>query len=258
MSWRSRRQGAYLGVFLLLVFLVVSIIVYPIVFKTPTCSDKKQNGFETGVDCGGQCQLYCPKTIPLPQVVWASFFYVNEDVYNVVAMLNSTAPSAGARNASYTFVLYDELGKPITEVKGSTFIPPASSFAVFEPQIRTNQRTPARVRFSWDDEEIYFEKTKFNSNSLPIDVSLWKRDTVLSTERLTVNVNNNSLYPIQDSEYIVIVYDEKDEPIASSKTVASLPARGDVDLFFSWPYPFKAEPKRYELIKRINPFTYVK
>lgn len=257
MSWRSRRQGAYFGVFILLCVLVVSVIIYPIVFKTPTCSDKKQNGFETGIDCGGQCQLYCPKTIPLPQSVWATVFYVNEDVYNVVAMLNSTAPSAGARNAGYTFTLYDEAGKILREVKGNTFIPPASSFSIFEPQVRTNQRTPVRVRFSWDDETIYFEKTKFNSNSLPIDVSLWKRDTVLNTERLTVKVSNNSLYPIGDSEYIVIVYDENNEPIASSKTVVSLPARGEVDLFFSWPYQFKKEPKRYELIKRIDPFTYV-
>jgi hypothetical protein len=257
MSWRSRRQGAYLGVFVLLVVLVVFIIVYPILFKAPTCTDKKQNGFETGVDCGGQCQLYCPKTVALPRVEWASVFYVSEDVYNVVAMLTSTAPSAGARNASYTFTLYDEAGKVIKEVKGNTFIPPASSFAVFEPQIRTGQRTPTRVRFVWDDNQIYFEKTKFNSNSLPIDVSLWKRDTVLDTERLTVNISNNSLRSIEESDYIVVVYDENDEPIAASKTRSALGARSDQVLFFSWPYQFKKDPKRYELVKRINPFTYV-
>lgn len=259
MSWRSRRQGSYFMVFGLVVILVLSVIIYPILFKDPTCTDLKQNGTELGIDCGGQCALYCPKTVALPRVDWVSVFYVNEDVYNVVAMLTSTAPTAAARSANYTFTLYDEAGKPIKEVKGNTFIPPASQFAVFESQVRTGERVPARVRFSWDNDEnniITFEKNKVNINSLPIDVSLWKRETVLDTERLTVHVANNALLTVPESDYIVIVYDENDEPIAASKTRATLDPRSDKVLFFSWPYQFRKTPKRYELIKSINPFSY--
>ncbi|OGI78357.1 hypothetical protein A3C57_01530 [Candidatus Nomurabacteria bacterium RIFCSPHIGHO2_02_FULL_33_12] len=258
MSWRSRRQLSYLGIFGLVILIILFIIIYPIIFRAPTCTDLKQNGIETGVDCGGQCQLYCPKTVALPKVDWANIFFISEDVYNVVAMLTSTAPTAGSRNASYTFTIYDEAGAIIKEVKGNTFIPSASEFAVFEPQIRTGERIPARVRFTWDENIIYFEKTKVNSNSLPIDVSLWQRETVLETERLTVKISNNGLSPVPESDYIVIVYDENDEPIAASKTRTALDARSQATLFFSWPYQFRKDPKRYELIKRINPFSYAK
>lgn len=246
-----------MGIFGLVVLIVLFIILYPVLFRAPTCSDKKQNGLETGTDCGGQCALYCPKTVALPRVEWASVFYVNEDVYNIVAMLTSTAPSAGARTAGYTFTLYDEAGGVIKEVKGTTFIPSASQFAVFEPQVRTGERIPTRVRFTWDDSAIYFEKTKINSNSLPIDISLWQRESALDTERVTVQVANNGLSAVPESDYIVIVYDEADEPIAASKTRMALDARSQTTLFFSWPYQFRKDPKRYELIKRINPFVYV-
>ena len=257
MSWRSRRQGTIFGVFTLVFFVVIFILLYPILFKKPTCYDRKQNGTETGVDCGGQCSLYCPKTVALPRVDYSAVFPVEEDVYNVLTLLTSTAPSAGSRNAGYEITLYDELGKPIITKIGSTFIPPASQFAVFEPQIRTGKRTPVRARFVWKDDVIYFEKTNINLNNLPIDVSAWKRETVLGGERLTTNIINNSLNKIPESDYIVIVYDEKDEPIAASRTIASIDPRGSAELYYSWPYEFKSNVKRYELIKRINPFTYV-
>lgn len=258
MSWRGRRQGAYLGIFFVLICVFLFVIFYPVIFKKPTCSDNKQNGTETGVDCGGQCRLYCPKTVALPRIDFAAVYPVAEDVYNVVAKLTSTESGAGSRMAGYKFTLYNQEGKVINEVRGTTFIPPASEFAVFEAGVRTGARVPVRARFSWDENQIYFEKTNVNINTLPIEVSLWDRTTILGSERLKVNISNNSLRQIPQSEYIVIVYDEKDEPLAVSKTVASLEAKSSTELFFSWPYEFKSVPKRYELIKRINPFTYAK
>ncbi len=257
MSWRSRRQGTYFGAFGVVVLVVLTLILYPVFNKPATCSDKKQNGTETGVDCGGQCALYCPKTVALPRVDFAAVFPVDEGVYNAVALLTATDAKAGARNAGYIVTLYDEGGQVINETKGNTFIPSASQFAVFAPQIRTGVRIPVRARFEWND-VIYFEKLNFNSNTLPLEVSNWKPETLLGMERLSVMITNSSFKPIPESEYIVIVYDDKDEPIASSKTTATINARNSSELFFSWPYEFKNTPKRYELIKRVNPFTYAK
>lgn len=258
MSWRGRRRGTYLGVFGLIVLAVLFVLFYPLIFKAPTCSDGKQNGDETGVDCGGSCQMYCPKTVALPRVDYAAVFPVEEDVYNVVAALTSTEPSAAARSAKYKIYLYDEAGKVVKEIEGTTFIPTASQFAVFEAGVRTGTARAVRARFSWGDEPITFEKVNVNLAKFPLDISLWKRETVLDTERLNVQVSNSALSPIPESDYIVVVYDESDEPIAASKTRETLPARSTVTLFFSWPYEFPKEPKRYELIRRINPFNYVR
>lgn len=258
MSWRSRRQGTYLGIFSLIILAVLFVVLYPVLNKPPTCFDKKQNGIETGVDCGGDCILYCPKTVALPRVDFAAIFPVSGDVYNAVALLTSTDPNAGARKAAYTFTFYDEAGKVINESKGSTFIPTASQFAVFSAGIRTGERVPTRARFTWDENIIYFEKISLNNNALPIEESSWLRNTVLGMERLSVRVTNNSFVNIPESEYIVIVYDEKDEPIAVSRTMESMPSKSSKELLFSWPYEFKTDPKRYELIKRVDPFSYVR
>jgi len=258
MSWRSRRQGTYFTIFGIIIVILLSVILYPIFIKPATCTDLKQNGNETGIDCGGTCAMYCPKTIALPRVDFTAVFPVSDEVYNAVALLTSTATGAGSRSAGYTFTLYDPSGKIINESKGTTFIPSASQFAVFYPQIRTGQRIATRARFTWEEAPINFEKIKLDSNSLPLEESSWKRETVLDMERINVDITNNSFVNIPESEYIVIVYDENDEPIASSKTTAILPAHSSQTLYFSWPYVFTQTPKRYELIKRVNPFTYAK
>jgi hypothetical protein len=42
------------------VFLVFGFLVYKSFFvEIPTCSDVKQNGSETGIDCGGSCTQVC-------------------------------------------------------------------------------------------------------------------------------------------------------------------------------------------------------
>ncbi len=258
MSWRGRRQGTYLGIFGIIVLVVLFILLYPLIVKEPTCSDGKRNGDETGIDCGGGCMMYCAKTVALPRVDYAAVFPVEEDVYNVVVSLTSTVPRAAAREAKYKIYLYDESGKVIKEIPGSTFIPTASQFGVFEAGIRTGARIPKRARFSWGDEEINFEKINVDLSKFPIDISSWKRETLLDSERLTVNLTNSALTAIPESDYIVVVYDENDEPIAASKTRETLNPRSTTTLFFSWPYEFPKQPKRYELIKRINPFNYVK
>lgn len=258
MSWRSRRQGTYFGIFSLLVIAVLFAVFYPVLNKPATCNDLKQNGSETGIDCGGSCALYCPKTVALPRTEFAAIFPVQDGVYNAVALLTATDANAGSRDANYVFTIYDESGAIINEIKGSTFIPSSSQFAVFESQIRTGERVPVRAKFNWDSEIINFEKVSFNINTLPVEVSSWKRDTILSTERVSVNIANNSFADIPESEYIVVVYDERDEPIAASRTLATLGSRTSTELYFSWPYEFAREPKRYELIKRINPFLYAR
>ncbi len=258
MSWRSRRQGTYFGIFSLVVIFVLTAVFYPVLNKPATCFDSKQNGTETGIDCGGKCALYCPKTVALPRIEYAAVFPVSDGVYNAVALLTATDPNAAARSAGYIFTFYDESGAIISELKGSTFIPSASQFAVFGSQIRTGERVPVRARFSWGQDVINFEKVSFNVNTLPIEVASWRRETVLGTERLGVNVTNTSFTAIPESEYIVIVYDEQDEPIAASRTLSGLKPRSSIDLYFSWPYEFPREPKRYELIKKINQFKYVR
>ena len=52
MSWASRRRSIYLSIVLAVIFVIVAPIVFFVLNKEPTCTDDKQNGDETGIDCG--------------------------------------------------------------------------------------------------------------------------------------------------------------------------------------------------------------
>jgi hypothetical protein len=254
MSWRSRRKLKYFSFVLILLFVGASFLIYPIITKKPTCFDKKQNGNEQGTDCGGICILYCPYSVPVPKIKWSLIFPITQDVYNVVVYVVNNSPESGSRYAPYTITLYDENNNVIIERKGSTFITPATSFAVFEPQIQTGKRIPKKAILVWDEDVILYEKTDTRINSLAVYDQDFVRETVLGVEKVTAFVKNDELFDIPQSEYIIIVYDENDQPIAASKTKSSILSRSLMYLNFSWPYEFSRSPKRYELIKRINPY----
>lgn len=258
MSWRSKKQNIYFSILVLIILGILFLFLYPVFNKTPTCFDGKQNGTETGVDCGGSCANFCQNEVKLPFVDFASVFPVSEGVYNALVVLVSNNVNAGSKKAPYTITLYDSENKVITEIKDETFIPTSSRFSVFYPQIRTGQRLPVKIVFRWQEDKITFEKLNFNNNILPIEESFWTRNTLLGVERVSVTLSNNSFFDIPETEYVVVLYDENDEPIASSKTIAGVKARSNQVLYFSWPYEFNKEPKRQELIRNINPFLYAR
>lgn len=255
MSWRTRRQFTYFSVLVLIALGIVGILLLKFAVKTPTCSDKVKNGGEDGIDCGGQCLNYCPATVPTPTVIWTSVFPVTDGIYNVVSYQENKSAHAGVENADFTITLYDASGNVITDRKDTTFITPATKFVVFVPQIKTGARIPVRARLVWNT-DLKYVKVSNKVNTLAIKQGAWQAEKTLGVQRLSVTLNNDDLYPVPESEYDVIVYDENDEPIAASKTIAEIQARGSSTLFFSWPYEFASTPKRYELIKRVNPFLY--
>ena len=77
MTWGLKRQIFYVIVLLLFVTVFAFIILYPTFNKAPSCIDGKQNGNETGIDCGGSCANACLSQVsPLknpPMTTFTSF-----------------------------------------------------------------------------------------------------------------------------------------------------------------------------------------
>src|SRR3989344_9365646 len=89
MTWALKRQLFY--VFVLVLFFAVFgfLIAYPRFNKAPSCIDNKQNGTETGVDCGGSCLRPCGSQVDDIAVLWARAFRVIPGQYNAVAYLEN-------------------------------------------------------------------------------------------------------------------------------------------------------------------------
>src|SRR3989344_3674037 len=105
MSWASRRKS-FLIIF---IFLGLFIVVASIIFYSqpaPSCSDKKQNQDEKGIDCGGSCKAICQElTIPL-KVEWVRPFQIASGVASVAAYVTNPNAKLGAPNVPYIFRLY--------------------------------------------------------------------------------------------------------------------------------------------------------
>ena len=87
MTWALRRQIFYVAVILAFFLVFGFLIVYPHLNKVSTCSDFKQNGDETGVDCGGLCQRACIFETDKIAVLWSRAFQVIPGRFNAVAYI---------------------------------------------------------------------------------------------------------------------------------------------------------------------------
>lgn len=118
---RIGKQFIY-GVLYLIVFGGLIYLGYFLLVKPPpTCTDRKQNQDETGVDCGG----VCARCIGMPEPINASFktiFFAREPV----ALVRLTNPNTqvGAENIAYYIEVLGHDGSALEVIDGETFVYP--------------------------------------------------------------------------------------------------------------------------------------
>ena len=156
--WASQRKSYYVIGFFLVVFIIAGLFFFSYLNKKPTCFDLRQNGDETGIDCGGSCAILCKADYVAPVVLWSRFQKVTGGVYNLLAYVENPNANAGVSQLPYVFQVYDSEGILLTEVQNETFIPPSRVVAVFEGGVRTGTREPAKVVFAFNKIAVW-EKT---------------------------------------------------------------------------------------------------
>lgn len=246
MSWGTSRRNTIL--FFLFIFIFGPIIIMSIVlfYEKPNCFDGKQNGLETGVDCGGSCQLLCTNQVTTPVVLWERAFRVDTGLYNLLAYVENPNTTAFLRDASYVFKMYNEDNVLIGEKKGVVSIAPKSARPIIESNIQTFEQVPVRITFEFVGELVY-EQTNPKESLVII------KDEIIENEkqspRVKATIQNISLNPIKKIDVIVIVYDVFDTVLGTSSTyVDVLDAEQSKDIVFTWPKPFPDDVARIELI----------
>lgn len=255
MSWASRRQFKYLSVFLLVVALIIFAFLYPIIFKKPTCFDNKQNGTETGIDCGGICSLMCKEDITEPVVLWSRAFPVIGNSYNLVAYIENRNKNSGVINAPYEFRIYDTNNKLLGRREGQTFIPPNQQFAIFESRFDAGQSQIKTVTFEFINPLIWVKKNPTLQN-LKIYVSDIIFNDNVDTPSLSARIKNDSIHDIPEFDAIAILYDVDHNAINASKTHKDkLLNNSSLPVIFTWPEILSATPLTQDVMILINPFS---
>ena len=237
MEWAQKRKILYAISFAVAIILLAAYPVYNLVKQTPTCSDKKQNGTETGVDCGGSCSLVCSADVKPLRVVWSKVFSVNGG-YDIAAYVENVNTNAGLKNVRYTMSVLDNSGRILIEKKGSLEVSPASRFLLFETGV-TLSGAPDRIDVSFDPEDLakWLKATTEPSPVVTKNQILINADT--KPRFNAVIVNTDPVNEVANLTLSAIVYDPLRHPIAVSKTYTDrIEKNGEQNIFFTWPTRF--------------------
>lgn len=243
MTWAGKRQLIILSIFVIVIAAVLFLVLRPVVAPAPTCSDNRQNGSETGIDCGGSCSKACTFEVSKVNVVWARSFKVADGVYSAVAYLTNPNASFEARNVGYTMKLYDAKNLLVAERRGKIDIPAKASFPVFEGGININKAEAKSAFFILDDITLW-QKTSIAAPKIVLG------SPVIESEGLPVvrtTISNDTAAPLKNLPVVAVVYDVSGNAMASSETIVDVLAKGaSQQLVYTWMIPFSSEVGRVE------------
>ncbi len=243
MEWSKKRKILYAVTAVGLLILLSAYPIYKVVYPVPTCLDKKQNGDEVGVDCGGGCALYCHSQVKNPRVVWAKAFLVSTGLYDVGVYIENPNRSAGIKSARYNIRIFDLGGQMLAEREGAIEIAPSSTTLIFEGNFALNTN-PEKIEIEFNKEDT----ANFVKASVVPSVIAIKNQSLKNTytkPRFDAALLNTDLVNNVDRvELGAIIYDAARNPIAISRTyVDSIPKGSEHPVFFTWPNRFTKNPK---------------
>lgn len=256
MSWALKRQLLYLLGLLIFIGIVLFFILYPILHNVPTCFDKKQNGTETGVDCGGVCELMCKADVSDPVVLWSRAFPVSNGVYNLVAYIENQNKNSGVVDVPYEFRVYDTNNNLIGRKEGSIYLPPNQRFAIFEPRFSAGQAVVKSATFEFTGPFVWVKKDpQIQTLSIRVDRIIMGEDP--NSPTLSARIVNDSIYNLPAFDVVTILYDADHNAISASKTHKDeLASNSTTPVFFTWPNAFIETPVVKDILVEINPFVF--
>ena len=254
-QWSRNRKRIILSIAILTILVLVGVPGYFLFYKSPTCFDGVENGDETGIDCGGSCQLLCrAESLPLILKGDPRVLTLASSTYQVIALVENPNVSAEIYKAGYVIKLYDEESViPVKEIEGETYAPVASTVAVFEgPFTLKTGVNPKRATLDWKEEAFVWQKNPIKTPNLEIKGSVFSDQS--AAPRLEAEVENPSLQKASNIDLVVLVYDIDGNIFAASKTFIDAITPGETaGAVFTWPKPFDREAVSTEIITRIFP-----
>lgn len=242
-EWSEKRKILYALAFAGVIILLAAYPVYQVTHPAPTCFDQKQNGTETGVDCGGSCVSVCTAEVKPPHVVWAKAFLLEGGRYDLGAYVENANVGAGIKNARYTFKVFDNVGNILAEKKGETELAPVSTILLFATGV-TLLGNPDHVDVVFDASDLTHWVRASTASSIPATKNQRMRSTDTKPRLDAILINNDPMNEVSGLALGAIIYDARRHPVAISSTyVNNIPVSGEQPIFFTWPSRFTKNPR---------------
>ncbi len=160
MDARKTKQIIYGTIFLAVIFLLISTFYFVFLKPAPTCFDNKQNGNETGIDCGGSCQPCELKNVKSLEARIEKIIVVDDN--HLAVLIEATNPNfgVGAKDFIYNLRISSAGGQLLKEISGHSFIYPSARKYILEiAEMPSLQAKMAEVNLSQPNWKL---KQEFN------------------------------------------------------------------------------------------------
>lgn len=235
LNWRTQRQIIIFSIYFLIVFIPVSIVVFSLLRKSPSCYDRIQNQDESGVDCGGSvCSLRCDGTYRDIRINFVRALKVSENKYDVFALMDNFNTNIYFPNVPYDMSFYSVEGKLMGSASGSISVLPQRRAVVYFPNLNLAQE-PKTVDFAFGEHKAMSFPAEQNVPQ-NVNVESWQAQRGANESLQVVGeIKNPNTREVRNLSVYAMLYDGTKTVYAVSKTVVDvLPGREKTAISFSW------------------------
>lgn len=233
--------GGIVGAVLLLI-LVGTILA--VVYDVPSCTDRKQNQDEEGVDCGGGCPYLCTVRVAAPRIEFVRAVSPQKGRTDVIAYVQNVNKNAAAKRVLYTIDLHAADGMKVGEHRGYLDLPPGETVAVFVPAAAQGSQV-SQAFMHIDTAAIQWFRSEQHSDAVTVSDAVLEQG---GAPRITATLTNPSFDPAYEVQATAVVFDAAHNAIAASRTVLpAIKARSSTGVVFTWNTPFEAAADHIEV-----------
>lgn len=237
---------------ILLIFFVLFVL-----WVTPktSCTNNRQDGAETGVDCGGICGP-CTEKIVAQDILTRKTAFVADgsEKYDVVVWLENPNEVYGARTFSGTLSLVGSGGKIIKDIPVTSFLLPKEKKYIVRQGVASSESVESVV---WKTQDAQWVKMN-QVTDLRLSVTDRKYEENISGvgfSKVTGLLRNDSPYDWNDVTVTVLLLDESGALLAThgtSRQTFRAGERWDFQLIF--PERFSGDVRNMDMQSETNVF----
>lgn len=244
MDWAHKRKLSVILILSAAVLAVLLILGFAIFYETPTCFDQKQNGSETGIDCGGSCTTVCSAQAAPARVVFARALQQSGRT-DLIAYLENPNTDAYAKDAEAVIDVYGQDGSKVQK-RVRISLPARSATPLFLPGIAEGPVQQVFVSFE-NGGPVWTRGTGWEQPAPSTGNIVIENAT--TRPRVAATIENRTAYVERSVPLVATVFAADGSVIAASQTVIPvLPPQGSAQAVFTWNEPFLQPAARIEVV----------